>query len=96
MGVGLTTWAICRYMCRVRSGQYEEARGDHEQRETIPQFFSTSVMVYLMCRQGHETNGLMSPSKYNRWFIDAQSGAGLNDSQDHENGTMAEDIALWL
>ena len=74
-------------MCRVRSGQSEDAGGGDEHWETIPQLFLTSVMVYFTCRQGHSDTW---------WFIGAQSGAGLNDSQDHENGTMAEYVALWL
>ena len=35
---------VCVYVC---SGQSEEAGGGHEHRETIPQLFSTSVMVYF-------------------------------------------------
>ena len=37
----------------------------------------------------------MSPPK-DRWFTGAYLGAGVNDSQDHENGPMANDVALWL
>ena len=53
-------------------------------------------MVYFTCRQGHEVDGLTSPLKDNWWFIGAQSGVGANESQDHENGTMAKNMALWL
>ena len=40
---------------------------------TIPLLFSTGVMVYFTCRQGHRTDGLISPPKDNWWFIGAQS-----------------------
>ena len=51
---------VCVYVC---SGQSEEAGGGHEHLETIPQLFSTSVMVYFTCRQRHGTDGLTSPPK---------------------------------
>ena len=60
--LGHRTWAmcVCMYVC---GGQSEEAGGGHEHRETIPWLFSTSVMVYFTCRQGHGTDGLTSPPK---------------------------------
>ena len=40
------------------------------------------------------TDDLTSSPKDNWWFIGAQLGAGVIDSQDHKNGTMAKDVAL--
>ena len=37
----------------------------------------------------HGTDGVMSPNKGNWWFIGAQSGAGLHDSQDGDNVSVA-------
>ena len=87
----LATWAICAEYGSVQS---EEEGGGHEHPETIPWFFSSSVMVYFTCRHGHETNGFTPPPKDSWWFIGAQSGAGLSDSQDLQNGTMAKDVGL--
>ena len=61
-----------------------------------PSSFLTSVMVYFKSRQAHGTDGLTSPPRDNWWSIGTQSGVGLNDSQNHEKGTMAKGVALWL
>ena len=54
---------VCVCVCRVRSGQSKEAVGGRGHCETIPQLFSTNVMVYFTCRQGHGNHGLMFPRK---------------------------------
>ena len=74
----------------------KQAGGGHEHRERIPFLFSTSVMVYFTCRQGHRTDGLASPPKDNWWFIGASVSAGLIDKQHHKNGFMAKYVALCL
>ena len=57
---------------------------------------STSAVVCFTCWQVHGSEGLRSPPKDSWWFIGAQLGAGLNNSQDHENDTMAKDVAPCL
>ena len=41
-----------------------------------------------------QAEGSMSSLKNNWWFIGSQLEAGLNDSQDQENGTTAKNVAI--
>ena len=53
---------------------------------------SFRAVSWFILRADRDTSP--TASRLLRKFIGAQSGAGLSDSQDHENGTMAKGVGL--